>query len=79
MKYYSEELKKFFNSEEECIAAEAARKAKKEVEKVRLEELQKIEKEYHEKLSAFLKDYGYYNSKIVADEIDITDIFSKLF
>jgi len=79
MRYYSELIGKFFDTEEACIAAEAAKKAKKEVEKVRLEEVQKIEKEYHEKLSAFLTDYGYYKSEIVTDGIDITDMFSKLF
>lgn len=79
MKFYSEELKKFFDTEEACITAEAADKAKKEVEKVRLEEVQKIEKEYHEKLSAFLEDYGYYKSKFFSDEINIMDTVFKLF
>lgn len=79
MKFYSEELHKFFDTEEACVTAEAAKKAKKEVEKVRLEEVQKIEKEYSEKLSAFLEDYGYYKSEIVTKEIDITDILSNCF
>ena len=77
MKFYSEELKKFFDTEEACIAAEAADKAKKEVEKVRLEEVQKIEEEYHKKLSAFLEDYGYYNSTIFSDETNIIDTIFK--
>ena len=77
MKFYSEELKKFFDTEEACITAEATAKAKKEVEKVRLEEVQKIEKEYHEKLSAFMEDYGYYKSTIFSDEMNIMDTVFK--
>ena len=72
MKYYSEELKKFFNSEEECLIAETAEKTKKEVEKARLKEVHEIEQKYFEKLSAFIKDYNYYTSAVSDDaEFDI--------
>lgn len=41
MKYYSEELKKFFNSEDECKQAEAAANAEKETYKTEMADLEK--------------------------------------
>lgn len=41
MKYYSEELKKFFNSEDECKQAEAAANAEKETYKTKMADLEK--------------------------------------
>lgn len=41
MKYYSEDLKKFFNSEDECKQAEAAAVAEKEAHKTAIEDLEK--------------------------------------
>ena len=41
MKYYSEELKKFFNSEDECKQAEAAANAEKETYKAEMADLEK--------------------------------------
>ena len=41
MKYYSEELKKFFNSEDECKQAEAAANAEKETYEVEMADLEK--------------------------------------
>ena len=70
MKYYSEKLKKFFDTEDGCIAAEKEAECKKALEKSRLEEVHKAENEYYEKLSSFLEDYGYYTSKIVDDNAD---------
>lgn len=41
MKYYSEELKKFFNSEDECKQAEAAANAEKETYRAEMDDLEK--------------------------------------
>lgn len=41
MKYYSEELKKFFNSEDECKQAEAAANTEKETYKTTMADLEK--------------------------------------
>ena len=41
MKYFSEELKKFFNSEDECKQAEAAANAEKETYKTEIADLEK--------------------------------------
>lgn len=41
MKYYSEELKKIFNSEDECKQAEAAAVAEKEAHKTAMADLEK--------------------------------------
>lgn len=41
MKYYSEDLKKFFNSEDECKQAEAAANAEKETYKTEMADLEK--------------------------------------
>ena len=41
MKYYSEELKKFFNSEDECKQAEAAANAEKETYEAEMADLEK--------------------------------------
>ena len=41
MKYYSENLKKFFNSEDECKQAEAAANAEKETYKAEMADLEK--------------------------------------
>lgn len=41
MKYYSENLKKFFNSEDECKQAEAAANAEKETYKTEMADLEK--------------------------------------
>lgn len=41
MKYYSEEIKKFFNSEDECKQAEAAANAEKETYEAEMADLEK--------------------------------------
>ena len=73
MKFYSEELKRFFNTEKDCLEAEQAHADKERIEKIRLAEVHKIEKEYKEKVDAFIKDYGYYSS----EEVDKS--FKELF
>ena len=73
MKFYSEELKRFFNTEKDCLEAEQAYADKERIEKTRLAEVHKLEKEYKEKADAFIKDYGYYSSE------DVEKSFKELF
>ena len=68
MKYYSEKLKQFFDTEDACLVAEKEAEAKKSAEKVRLEKVQKLEKEYLDALADFVEKYGYYKSDIVKYE-----------
>lgn len=78
MKFYSEKLKRIFDTEEECLAEEQKATFKKEAEKKRLEEVQNLEKEYCAKLSSFIEDYGYYSSKLVTDNTnEIMNAFFK--
>lgn len=90
MKYYSEELKRFYDTEEECMRAtnqfldekkreaeEANKKAKARAERAKeVEEAQKAmrqaEKNYHDVLEKFLKDYGsYHMTATSADDIPL--------
>ena len=71
MKYYSEKLKQFFDTEDACLVAEKEAEAKKSAEKVRLEKVQKLEKEYSEALTKFIEDYGYYKSDLLKYEESI--------
>ena len=71
MKYYSEKLKQFFDTEDACLVAEKVAEEKKNMEKVRLEEVQKLEKRYSEALTKFIEDYGYYKSDLLKYEESI--------
>ena len=77
MKFYSEELKRFFNTEKDCLEAEQAHADKERIEKTRLAEIHKLEKEYKEKVDAFIKDYGYYSSEEV--EKSFKEYFTYFF
>ena len=78
MKFYSEKLKRIFDTEEECLAEEQKATLKEKAEKKRLEEVQNLEKEYCAKLSSFIEDYGYYSSNLVTvDTNKIIDTFLK--
>ena len=68
MKYYSEKLKQFFDTEDACLEAERKEEAKKSMEKANLEEVQKLEKKYLDALADFVEEYGYYKSDIVTYE-----------
>ena len=73
MKYYSEKLKQFFDTEDACLVAEKEAEAKKSTEKARLEKVQKLEKEYSEALTKFIEDYGYYKSDLLKYEESKSD------
>ena len=70
MKYYSEKLKQFFDTEDACLVAEKKAEAEKSMEKVNLEKVQKLEKEYLDAIADFIQKYGYYKSDIVKFETD---------
>lgn len=93
-KYYSDITKKYYDTEEECIEAEAfveaaerekeeklakrAERAKEVQEK--FEEAEKVRKEANELLEAFLKDYGSYHTTIKSPYMSVFDsIFDRLF
>lgn len=75
MKYYSEKLKQFFDTEDACLVAEKEAEAKKSMEKVNLEKVQKLENEYLDALADFVQKYGYYKSDVITYEYDKTARF----
>lgn len=75
MKFYSEDLKKFFDTADECQKAEdkakaertavAAKEAKLKAEKeARLKELSKAMEKAEKLLKAYVKDYGDHSSPV---------------
>ena len=68
MKYYSEKLKQFFDTEDACLVAEKEAEAKKSMEKANLKEVQELEKKYLDALADFLEEYGYYKSDVIKYE-----------
>lgn len=75
MKFYSEELKKFFDTAEDCQGAEdqakaereaaAARKAKLKEEKTnRKKEVENAINKANELVAAYIKDYGSYSISV---------------
>lgn len=93
MKFYSEELNKFFDSVESCMAAEEeyAKKIEEEekqkiaFEKEKLEALKKIQKLKEEAKIAqdkYIKEVIDYRKKLYGSEYiedNIVDMFKKLF
>lgn len=96
MKYYSEKLKKVYDTVEELNKAEAvydkaraAEDAKQKERKKRAEEIKNARKElanaqknYNDKLTKFIKDYGSYHETYTdndSDSISTSDIILKLF
>lgn len=85
MKYYSEILKKVFDSEQECVEAEAAekqltserKKRAAEVEAAR-KELQEANTRYNKLLKEYCKDYGAFHYKL-NDREDLKDILDFWF
>ena len=90
MKYYSEITKKTYDTEEECLDAEAAIAKKNDARKeaaAKVEEkakaLAQAKKEYYDELNAFCKVYGAYHktytSKDANDNLDLVNIFQDIF
>ena len=88
MKFYSEETKKFYDSEKECAEAEqhyltektnkaAARKADAEKVEKAAKDLKAASEAYNTALSDFCKKYGVYHKTFT--EKDIADPFDWLF
>ena len=88
MKFYSEETKKFYDSEKECTEAEskyliekntkaAARKADAEAVEQAAKDLKAAREAYNEALSNFCKKYGVYHKTFT--EKDVVDPFDWLF
>lgn len=90
--YFSEDLNKSFETEEECLKAEkeneeklALVKAEKEERKKEAEEVtkafeeaNKAYKEAQEKLNAFVKKHGSFHTTL-RGEIPITNLWEDLF
>ena len=85
MKYYSEILKKTFDSEKSCLEAEAehckkveeAEKKKKELtatRKDRAKEVENVYRQYKDLLHKFINDYGSFHMTL-SDDDSIEDIF----
>lgn len=82
MKYYSEKLKKLFDSTEDLESAEkeyAEKEAKelklREVRKTRAQEVEEAYKNYKKLLDDFIKDYGSYHQTIRDnDSLSVFDI-----
>lgn len=86
MKYYSEQTKKLYDSQEELNNAEKAFEEKKAVELKKKEERATRAKEvedaydkYVELLDKFIKDYGYYVDYKKTSRNDLAALFNALF
>ena len=95
MKYYSEKLKKVYDTVEQLQTAEteydkahAAEIAKQKERKRRAEEINKARKElvnaqknYNELVNKFIKDYGSYHATYNDEDVDpgVLNLFYRLF
>ena len=87
--FYSEELKKYFDTEEECLKAEEEFKQKHEAElKLREEkaerakEIKEAYKHYLELRETFIKDYGAWHMSLTEKDLPETsllDLFDKFW
>jgi len=90
MKFYSEETKKFYDSEKECAEAEnkfvternnkaAARKADAEKVEKSFEAFKAAREEYYKNLNEFCDKYGTFHKTIsgkdILKPIDLFDLF----
>ena len=93
MKYYSEKLKKVYDTVEQLQKAEAeydkahAAEIKKAEERKRRadeiaaarKDLQNAQKKYNELVNKFIKDYGSYHATYNGEDVSATDLFYRLF
>lgn len=74
MKYYSDELKKFFDTEAECVQAEAEKKKLADEKEKRKEELDDAVKHVTKLLKEWNRDYKEaYSVEIPKEEVDDDD------
>lgn len=93
MKYYSEKLKKVYDTVEQLKTAEAeydkahAAEIKKAEERKRRadeitaarKDLQNAQKKYNELVNKFIKDYGSYHATYNGEDVSALDVFYRLF
>lgn len=88
MKYYSEKLKKVYDSVEELEKAEKelqerelVEKAKREERTARAKEVDEAYQKYQKLLREFIKDYGAYHYSNKGDDVTLFDILfgNRLF
>lgn len=87
--YYSECLKKYFDTKEECLKAEEEYNAKhaaeikaKEERKAKAKEVDEAYKKYLTLRNKFIKEYGSYHCTFTEKDLpsgNIPDIFNKIF
>lgn len=80
--FYSDELKKYFDTEEECVKAEEEFKEKHALElkkkEERVSEAKKVEEAYKNYLQLradFVKKYGSWHATITEKDLPTTSIF----
>lgn len=85
MKFYSEETKKIYDSEDELKKAEKELKAQCELEKrkkeersIRAKEVEDAFKNYVELRDKFIEDYGNYHMTITSKSPGFNSIFDYL-
>lgn len=82
-KFYSEDLKRYFDSEEECVKAEekfreehALEIKRREERAAKAKEVKDAYKNYLVLRDAFIKEYGSYHMTITHEELPSLDISS---
>lgn len=87
MKYFSEITKKTYDTEEDCLKAEAELTAEKEERKLAAKEVDEAENEFYkarkvylDKLDEFCKKYGAYHKTISSNNLNnFKEIFDDKF
>ena len=86
MKYYSEQTKKLYESQEDLEKAEkefeekkTAELKKKEAREARAKEVAEAYNKYIELLDAFIKDYGYYVDYKKSADNELLRVFNTFF
>lgn len=87
MKFYSEKLKAFYDSEADCVKAEKdyeektkheeeEKKRKASERKERAKKVEEAYNYYHKLLKEFIEDYGYFHMSIDEKSFDpVFDMF----
>lgn len=78
MRYYSDVLKKIFDTEDELKAAESVEAEKKANKEARAKEIEKLRKEYAAALSKYCKDYGAYTMNCDKDDATLGSLFDVM-